>query len=141
MLQLRSAIHQRRSPGSRPDPVEILRRGSRPERSTTGDIADDVATEIDNIVVPKLQGYAVYATERAVEHFDTLIPGLVEKARPIVRELAADALSSEALQAQLATAREELKNAFVTSTLVAIATTILANLFLPPLFFWGGKRR
>lgn len=138
MLQLRSAIHQRRRPSPPPEAWELP---PLPDRSTTGDIADDVAAEIDAIVVPKLQGYAVYATERAVEHFETQIPGLVEKARPIVRELAADALSSEALQSQLAGAKKELENAFVTSTLVAIATTILANLFLPPLFFWGGKRR
>lgn len=110
-------------------------------RATVGDFSDDVRAEVDAVLGPMVREYARLGADEALARVKERIPEIEETLRPMARQLASDALSSEALQTQLGTAREELKSAFVSSTAVNVIATILAALFLPPLFQWAKRGR
>jgi membrane-associated HD superfamily phosphohydrolase len=124
-MMLRSALHRA--------PVAA--------RATVGDFSDDVRAEVDAVLGPMIRDYARQGADEALARVKERIPEIEETLRPMARNLASDALSSEALQTQLSTAREELKGAFVSSTAVNVIATVLAALFLPPLFQWAKGSR
>ena len=100
---------------------------------------------IDDEILPRLQTYANALSDQAYANLMARLPQLTDDLRPYVRQLAEEArpYAQEFADAAVASdgvqkAREELKQAFVTTTAISVGASFAAA-FLAE--WWGAGRR
>lgn len=92
--------------------------------------------ELDDMIMERLRGYATELSDQAYNSLMARLPQLTDDLRPYVRQLADEALTSEGV----VKAKEELKQAFITSTGIAVAASFVAS-FLAEAWEMSRKRR
>lgn len=111
-----------------------------PARNRTAAGLGAVGDELDDMIMERLRGYATELSDQAYASLMARLPQLTDDLRPYVRQLADEALTSEGVVQAKEELKAQLKEAFVTSTGIAVAASFAAS-FLAEAWEMSRKRR